>query len=93
VNRCRISISHAARASRIDMSKMNPQEFEARVAHIHAQWEASREPTSTLDDGDRWHTEQLRRLYEESGWSQEEIDAWIAGREERAAELGSDLAG
>ena len=70
------------------MSKMSPPDFELRVAQIHTQWEASREPTSTLDDGDRWHTEQLRMLYEESGWSQEEIDAWIAGREQRASGLG-----
>jgi hypothetical protein len=80
-------------ANRTAMSKMSPQDLESRVAQIHNQWEATREPTSTLDEGDRWHTEQLRLLYEESGWSQEEIDSWIAGREERAAESGNHPAG
>jgi len=75
------------------MSKMSSSDFESRVAQIHQQWEATREPTSTLGDNDRWHTEQLLLLYEESGWSQKEIDAWIAGREERAAESGNHRAG
>lgn len=69
--------------------KMSKQEFDLRVASIDEQWEArrkeiyeyhkqDRKSRKIVEAADDWHGQQWARLMQESGWTMDEIGAWIA---------------
>lgn len=73
------------------MAKMSEQEFDSKAAAIDEEWDASRreiwesaksdyrsEPFSNAADD--LQMQRFGKLYQESGWTTEEIRAWLAKR-------------
>jgi hypothetical protein len=58
---------------------MSKADFELRHTSIHEQYETRRcDNGSTADGANAWRIDELTKLYEESGWTLEEIGAWFA---------------